>query len=162
MIRWMCCFLLFVGQIQSELLNGGFERIDKTHVPIGWTPVPDSVQVVAERSNAHGGKALAHLLVEQAHQTVGLMSNSVSVQAGAFYVLTGWARVANEGHRAVVQVRWLSGDRTVIGFEQTTENTSESWAQVAGTFVAPEKAVACRVVCLAKGGEAFFDDMVLN
>lgn len=159
-MRWLFCFLLLVGQTHAELLNGSFERINKDRVPVGWTPVPDSAQVVAERSNAHGGKAMAHLLVEQAGQTVGLMSNPVSVQAGAVYVLTGWA--STRGQRAVAQVRWLSDNQTVVGTEKTTEITVESWAQLAGTFVAPEQAVACRVFCLAEGGSAFFDDMVLD
>ena len=162
-MRWwgalVFLFFVFLGQVRAELVNGGFERIAESKAPIGWTAISDSLQLVVERGDARGGKAAVHVVGNA--NGVGLISDAVAIQSGAVYVLTGWAQV--DSGQAFARVRWLDESRASLGeSDLTTEVTSVSWEQMAGTFVAPQKAVLGQVICLASGEKAIFDDVVLR
>ena len=153
----VCLFVfLFGGRLQAEVLNGGFERLAESQLPVAWTPLPDSARVAIARDRAHGGK----ISVVLSGYPACVIGDAVGVQSGAVYVLTGWARV--DSGRAFARIRWLADDRTEVDESSaTTEVKSASWTQWAGVFVAPPKAAFARVMCFANG-EAAFDDVRLN
>ncbi|MCE2435536.1 MAG: carbohydrate binding domain-containing protein, partial [Candidatus Latescibacteria bacterium] len=165
MIRTWClfCFLFFslAAHLWAEVPNGGFEQITASQMPVNWIPVPDSTRVMVERERAHSGKISALMLGGPQGEPTALISDPISIQPGAVYVLTGWAKV--DSAKAFARIRWLSEDQIPVGESRTTtEVTSASWTQWTGTFVAPTKAVFGRVICLTQGKEAAFDNVRLH
>ena len=115
---------------------------------------------MVERERAQSGKTSILMIGGPRGEPTALISDPVSIQPGAVYVLTGWART--DSARASARIRWLSEDQTPVGESgATTEVTNASWTEWAGTFVVPTKAVFGRVICLTHGKEAAFDDVRL-
>lgn len=165
MIRaWhLFCFLFFflTPHLWADVLNGGFEQITASQVPINWVPMPDSTRVMVERERAQSGKISVLMIGGPRGEPTALISDPISIQPGAVYVLTGWAQV--DSAKAFARIRWLSEDQTPVGASKTTtEVTSASWTQWTGTFLAPTKAVFGRVICLIHGKEAAFDNVRLH
>ena len=160
-VWYLVCFLFlfFSSHLWAEVPNGGFEQITASQIPVNWSPVPDSTRVMVER--AQSGTISVILLGGPQGEPTALVSDPIGIQPGAVYVLTGWARA--DSARAFARIRWLSEDQTPVGESgTTTEVTSASWTQWAGTFVVPTKAVFARVICLIHGKEAAFDDVRLH
>ena len=158
-VQGLFCLLvfLFFGRLQAEVLNGGFERLTESQMPVAWAPLPDSARVVVTRDSVHSGE----ISVLMSGYPAGLIGDAIAVQAGAVYVLMGWARV--DSGRAFARIRWLADDQTAVDESSaTTEVTSAAWAQWAGAFVAPPKAAFGRVMCLVNGEKAAFDDVRLH
>ncbi len=154
-------FLSLTPHLWADVPNGGFEQITASRMPVNWVPIPDSTRVMVERERAHSGKISVLMLGGPQGEPTTLISDPVSIQPGAVYVLTGWART--DSAQASARIRWLSEDQTAVGESQTTtEVTSASWTQWAGTFLAPTKAVFGRVICLIHGKEAAFDNVRLH
>ena len=42
-------FLSLTGYLRADVLNGGFEQIAASQMPVNWVPVPDSMRVMVER-----------------------------------------------------------------------------------------------------------------
>ena len=154
-------FLSLTPHLWADVPNGGFEQITASQIPVNWSPVPDSTRVMVERERAHSGKISVLLLGGPRGEPTALISDPVSIQPGAVYVLTGWARA--DSAKAYARIRWLSEDQTPVGESgTTTEVTSASWTEWAETFVVPTKAIFGRVICLIDGKEAAFDDTRLH
>lgn len=154
-------FLSLTPHLWADVPNGGFEQITASQIPVNWSPVPDSTRVTVEHERAHSGKISVLMLGGPRGEPTALISDPVDIQPGAVYVLTGWARA--DSARAFARIRWLSEDQTPVGESRiTTEVTSASWTEWAGTFMVPTKAVFARVICLIDGKEAAFDDMRLH
>ena len=152
-------FLSLTAHLWAEVPNGEFEQITASQMPVNWSSVPDSTRVMVER--AHSGKISVLMIGGPQGEPTALISDPISIQPGAVYVLTGWARA--DSARASARIRWLSEDQTPVGESRiTTEVTSASWTQWAETFVVPTKAIFGRVVCLMDGKEAAFDDVRLH
>lgn len=158
-----CLFFFFTltAHLWADVPNGGFEQITASQIPVNWSPVPDSTRVMVERERAHSGKISVLMIGGPRGEPTALISDPVDIQPGAVYVLTGWART--DSARAFARLRWLSEDQTPVGESRTTtEVTSASWTEWAGTFLAPTKAIFGRVICLIDGKEAAFDDVRLH
>ena len=154
-------FLSLTPHLWADVLNGGFEQITASQIPVNWSPVPDSTRIMVERERAHSGKISVLMLGGPRGEPTALISDPIGIQPGAVYVLTGWARA--DSARAFARIRWLAEDQTPVGESRiTTEVTSASWTEWAGTFVVPTKAIFGRVICLIDGKEAAFDDMRLH
>ncbi len=154
-------FLSLTGYLRADVLNGGFEQITASQMPVNWAPVPDSTRVMVERERAYSGKISVLMLGGPRGESTALISDPFDIQPGAVYVLTGWARA--DSAKASARIQWLSEDQIPVGESRaTTEVTSTSWAQWAGTFVVPTKAVFGRVICLIEGKEAAFDNVRLH
>lgn len=163
MIRvWYLFFFFFLTtHLWADVPNGGFERITASQMPVNWVPVPDSTRVLIERERAHSGKISVLMLGGPRGEPTALISDPVSIQPGAVYVLTGWART--DSAKAFARIRWLSEDQIPVGESgTTTEVTSASWTQWTGTFAVPTKAMFGRIICLIDGKEAAFDDVRLH
>ncbi len=153
-------FLSLAPHLWADVPNGGFEQITASQIPVNWSPVPDSTRIMVERERAHSGKTSILMIGGPRGEPTALISDPVSIQPGAVYVLTGWART--DSARASARIRWLSEDQTPVGESgATTEVTNASWTEWDGTFVVPTKAVFGRVICLTHGKEAAFDDVRL-
>ncbi len=162
-VWYLFCFLFFslTPHLWADVPNGGFEQITASQIPVNWSPVPDSTRIMVERERAHSGKTSVLLLGGPRGEPTALISDPVSIQPGAVYVLTGWARA--DSAKAYARIRWLSEDQTPVGESgTTTEVTSASWTEWAETFVVPTKAIFGRVICLIDGKEAAFDDVRLH
>ncbi len=154
-------FLSLAAHLWADVSNGGFEQITASQIPVNWSPLPDSTRVMVERERAHSGKISVLMLGGPRGEPTALISDPIGIQPGAVYVLTGWARA--DSARAFARIRWLSEDQTAVDESSTTtEVTSASWTQWAGTFLAPTKAVSARVLCLTHGKEAAFDNVRLH
>ena len=152
-------FLSLAPHLWADVPNGGFEQITASQIPVNWSPVPDSTRIMVERERAHSGKTSVLMIGGPRGEPTALISDPVSIQPGAVYVLTGWART--DSARASARIRWLSEDQTPVG-ESGTTTEGASWTEWAGTFVVPTKAVFARVICLIDGKEAAFDDVRLH
>ena len=163
MIRVWCLFFFFslTTHLWADVLNGGFEQITASQMPVSWSPVPDSTRVRVERERAHSGKISALMIGGPRGEPTALISDPIDIQPGAVYVLTGWARA--DSAKASARIRWLSEDQIPVGESgTTTEVTRASWTQWTGTFLAPTKAMFGHVICLINGKEAAFDDVRLQ
>ncbi len=157
--KGLFCFLVLClgGRVQAEVPNQGFEHLTESQMPSAWTPVPDSARVEVARDRVYNGKIA--VLISGA--SAGLISDAVEIQSGAVYVLTGWARV--DSARAFARISWLAKDQSVVDESSaTTTVTGAAWAQWAGVFIAPSKALFGRVICLVEGKKAAFDDVRLH
>ncbi len=154
-------FFSLTAHLWADVPNGGFEQITASQMPVNWVPIPDSTRIMVEHERAHSGKISVLMIGGPRGEPTALISDPIGIQPGAVYVLTGWART--DSARAFARIRWLSEDQTPVGESgTTTEVTSASWTEWAGTFVVPTKAVFARVICLIDGKEAAFDDMRLH
>ena len=169
--------LCFCSPIWAQrLTNPSFERIDPDKMPSGWqVERSDRWQVVRDRSEGRKGKASLGVHIRQNRTTVEVVGQSVAVEPGRVYALSGWVMLEGEvadGFRGFFRLRWLGDEekeRTGWRGETTWVQETGDWAKSVGTFVAPEGVRKAVVVCV---GEAFgrlfsegtirFDDLGLT
>lgn len=166
------CFVLLslVHVHAASVPNGGFERMDNSEQPHAWRALTDTMQVAFDQSVKYKGKASGRVRVAGSRKPIGMVSETISVQAGQTYNIRAFIKFDRGAERrAFVRVHWFDADLKPLDWALGTSSWSlggEDWIEVAGTVVAPIGAHYAKISCLAEDwGEVFeafdvwFDDV---
>ncbi|MCZ6633232.1 MAG: CehA/McbA family metallohydrolase [bacterium] len=164
-LRWVMLLCFCSPSWAQRLANPSFERFDPDGMPSGWqVERSDRWQVVGDRSGGRKGKASLGIHIRQNRTTVEVAGQSVAVEPGRVYALSGWVMLEGEvadGFRGFFRLRWLGdeeNERTGWRGETTWVRETGDWAASVGTFVAPEGVRKAVVVCVGEAFGRFFSE----
>lgn len=158
--------LAHAAEPPNLLVNPGFEELDATGKPVGWSlPADYAVTTGDPRS---GERCLTYTNPDPGRYL--LATQTVTLQPGLRYELSGWVRtsdVAGDESGATICVEWYTGNTYRGGmYPNGFKGTQATWQPIrALTGHIPNNADRFIVHCyLRKGmtGTAWFDDLVVR
>ncbi len=154
------CFLFALRLDAAPVLNADFEQIGQSDHLIDWTP-HHTLEVIADRSVKHQGKASGRVSVKKPRLGTGMVSQAITVVGGDTYNLRAHIKFdAASMRRAFLRVQWFDGNMKQMAWPWGTSSKTfggDGWAQVAGTVVAPQTAQFARILCLAEDWNKNFE-----
>lgn len=167
----VCLMLSFGVEAAGQSATWDFESDSGNWRPRAATVKVERITEVGATENSH---ACLHIHGSMQENWNYALSDSVSMQAGGLYRLSGWAKVVSAGSKTpmpFLKCEFVASDRRKeMGRAATTQYDATrlgQWQHLTGEFQAPDGTVSCWLA-LEKGTsdptqiDAYLDDVIIE